>query len=103
MEKGVAKGISKWFLQLLIWVFIVLRELPESGEAYMIEKLPFFIVGVPALIMGILLPLSWNDIGTGWQVSLFVGGITIYLLAGAIAFFSASGTHLGPWYEHPGW
>ena len=103
-NNSVARGVLRWFCLLFIWALIVLRELPESGEAYMIEKIPPFLVGVTALVMGTLTPFYWSDIGVGWQVSIFLGGLLVYLLAGAFAFFAAGGTRLGPWYEYEnGW
>lgn len=91
-----------WFARLPWWLLIVLRELPESGEAYLGRMMVPVAGGMTAAIMVALLPLLISELGPWWW-AFILGAVLIYLFAGIVAYFSADSTSYGPWQERGAW
>jgi hypothetical protein len=91
-----------WLARLPLWLYLVLRELRESGDAYMCEMILPYLLGclsifLPMIVLGVV--PEWCDM---WYVAAVIG-MAGYLLSGVFAFFAYVGRSYGPWQERGAW
>ncbi len=92
----------KWFARLIIWVGLVLKELPESGEVYVGEMLAPVVGGTALFVISVLVASIVPELGV-WRWGVVGLGLLFYLLAGAAAYFWGPGSSYGPWYRRGAW
>lgn len=92
----------RWFVRLLIWIPLVLRNLSDSGDAYLTAMLVPYMLGVMSILAPIFAILSIPELGIVGRVLLIAIGLVLYLLSGCIAYWSSCDSH-GKWHERGAW
>jgi hypothetical protein len=93
---------KEWLMRLPLWLYAVLRELPESGDAYLCEMLVPSIAGFMSLAVPGLLLLVIPEIRVLWPW-VVLAGIAAYLLVGVATYFSWPSRSYGSWQDRGAW
>lgn len=91
-----------WLKRLPFWLLLVLRDLPESGDAYISQMCLPVIAGFMSLVSPLLALAVIPELRNWWPVVL-VANLLFYCLSGVFAYFSCEGKNSGPWQCRGGW
>lgn len=91
-----------WLKRLPFWLILVMRELPESGDAYICQMLIPTVLGAASLALPFLILAIIPEIRS-WWLGVVLTGLLIYLFMGVMGYISFEGRNYGPWQNRGAW
>lgn len=91
-----------WLSRLPWWLPVIIRDLPESGEAYVYEMMLPCLAGMLSLAVPLLVLLMFPETRSFWYTVTGVGAVA-YLIAGIVTYFWFSPKSYGSWQERGAW
>lgn len=91
-----------WLTRWPWWLWLIVRELPESGDSYLQEMFVPCILGPMSFAIPGLALVVFPEVRGVWYLFIF-GGMLAYLLVGILTYFLLQQRSHGPWQFRGAW